>query len=58
MSDTMLLFVGISVFSLMLIGVVLTILEFRFGKPRQQEEARKEQASDSAEQGTQYTQDL
>ncbi len=51
MSENMLLFVGIAVFSLMLIGVVLTILEFRFGEPRrQQEEARKEQAAGSADQ--------
>lgn len=49
MSDNMLLFVGIAAFSLMLIGVVLTILEFRYGEPRQQQDARKEQASDSTD---------
>lgn len=42
MNDNMLLGVATVVFSLVLIGVVLTILEFRRGEPReQQKEARK-----------------
>lgn len=50
MTDSMLLFVAIAVFSLMLIGVVLTILEFSRGAPQQQDEkARKEHTSDSAD---------
>lgn len=43
MNDSMLLLIAIAVFSLMTIGVVLTVLEFSRGEPRQQEkEARRE----------------
>ena len=36
MSDTYFLFAAISVFSLLLVGLVLTIIEFRHGEPRQE----------------------
>jgi hypothetical protein len=44
-----LLYIAILVFALMLIGLVLTALEFRYGAPhRQEEEARKKaQKSDT-----------
>ena len=43
MSQTTLLYIAIAVFVLMLIGLVLTALEFRHGAPhRQEEEARNE----------------
>lgn len=38
MSDTLLLTVAVAVFSLMLIGLVLTVLEFSRGEPARQEE--------------------
>lgn len=45
MSDTMLLLIAVAVFSLMAIGVVLTILEFSRGEPRQQEEEAEREAA-------------
>jgi hypothetical protein len=47
-----LLYIAILVFVLMLIGLVLTALEFRHGAPhRQEEEARKNlQESDTSQQ--------
>lgn len=45
MSNTLLLIIAIAVFSLMLIGVVLTILEFSRGEPaRQEKELQREEA--------------
>jgi hypothetical protein len=41
MSTTTLLLSAIIVFVLMLVGIVLTILEFKLGSPRQQEEAAR-----------------
>lgn len=42
MTESNLLYTAISVFALMLIGIVLTVVEFRYGAPhRQDEEARK-----------------
>lgn len=37
MSNTMLLVFAVAIFSLMLIGIILTILEFSRGEPAQQE---------------------
>lgn len=43
MSSTLLLTVGIFVFAMMLVGLVLTVREFRYGEPsRQAEEANAE----------------
>jgi hypothetical protein len=41
MSNTLLLLVAVAVFSLMLIGIVLTVLEFSRGEPARQEEEEK-----------------
>ena len=41
MSTATLLLSAMTVFFLMLIGIVLTVLEFKYGAPRQQEEAAK-----------------
>ena len=47
MSNTMLLLVAVAVFSLMLIGVVLTVLEFSRGEPaRQEQENRSDNSKD------------
>jgi hypothetical protein len=50
MNDTMLLLIAVAVFSLMTIGIVLTILEFSRGEPRQQdrEERSDRQPGDGA----------
>ncbi len=37
MNDSMFLIVAIIVFALLAVGLVLTVLEFRSGEPRQQE---------------------
>ena len=43
MSNNMLLFVGIFTFVLMVVGLVLTMLEFRYGAPsRQKVDPRRE----------------
>ena len=44
MSDALIFYIAIFVFSLMLIGLVLTILEFRFGEPREQAEENEAEA--------------
>ena len=41
MSDENLIFIAITVFFLMIVGLVLTALEFRFGEPQRQEEEEK-----------------
>lgn len=41
MSTATLLLSAMTVFFLMLVGIVLTVLEFKYGAPRQQEEAAK-----------------
>lgn len=41
MSTTTLFLSAMTVFFLMLVGIVLTVLEFKYGAPRQQEEAAK-----------------
>lgn len=42
MSNTLLLLFAVAVFSLMLIGLVLTIVEFSRGEPRRQDLAERE----------------
>ena len=51
MIELNLLYIAILVFALMLVGLVLTALEFRYGAPhRQEEEARKKaQESDTGQ---------
>jgi hypothetical protein len=44
----MLLLVAVAVFSLMLIGVVLTVLEFSRGEPAKQDEENRSAGSDAA----------
>ncbi len=39
MSETYLFYSSIVVFSLMFIGLVITVIEFRYGAPRMQDEA-------------------
>ena len=41
MSDAMLLGIAIFVFTMMVVGIVLTILEFSRGDPKRQEEAAR-----------------
>ena len=41
MSDENLIFIAITVFFLMIVGLVLTALEFRFGEPHRQEQEEK-----------------
>lgn len=41
MSNALLLVVAIAIFSLMLIGIVLTVLEFSRGEPARQEEENR-----------------
>lgn len=41
MNNTMLLLIAVAVFSLMSIGIVLTILEFSRGEPRRQDEEER-----------------
>lgn len=41
MSDENLIFIAITVFFLMIVGLVLTALEFRFGEPHRQEQEKK-----------------
>jgi hypothetical protein len=51
MIESNLIYIAISVFVLMLIGLVLTALEFRYGEPhRQEEEARKKAQENDASQ--------
>ena len=44
MSDENLIFIAITVFFLMIVGLVLTALEFRFGEPHRQEEKAEHRA--------------
>ncbi|MGB5708144.1 MAG: hypothetical protein WBM41_15090 [Arenicellales bacterium] len=46
MSENTILFYAVLVFVLMLIGLVLTAIEFKFGAPRKQEEAAKAKKSE------------
>jgi len=47
MSENMLLWVAIFVFAMLAIGLVLTILEFRYGQPRREaEEARRKDGTE------------
>lgn len=49
MEDRLLLYIAIIVFALAIIGLVLTVLEFRYGAPHQQdEEAKSRQAEKEA----------
>lgn len=41
MSENMLLWVAIFVFAMLAIGLVLTILEFRYGQPRREADAAR-----------------
>lgn len=41
MSNTLLLVIAVAVFSLMLVGIVLTVLEFSRGEPAQQAEENR-----------------
>lgn len=45
MSDTLLFVFAVAVFSLMVIGVVLTILEFSRGEPARQEKENRAEES-------------
>jgi len=47
MIESNLLYIAIIVFLLMLIGLVLTALEFRYGAPRRQEEEARKKAQES-----------
>ncbi len=47
MSENMLLWVAIFVFAMLAIGLVLTILEFRYGQPRREADAAR--AKENAE---------
>lgn len=49
MSNTLLLVIAVTVFSLMLIGIVLTILEFSRGEPARQEEENRVQDNDGSQ---------
>lgn len=51
MSESMLLWVAIFVFAMLAIGLVLTILEFRYGQPRR--EADKARSNERAEKAGQ-----
>ena len=48
MSDSMLLGFAIFVFAMMLIGIVLTILEFTRGEPKRQQVAARAERAGSA----------
>ena len=48
MSDENLIFIAITVFILMIVGLVLTALEFRFGEPHRQEEEAEHRAGHDA----------
>jgi len=41
MSESMLLWLAIFVFAMLAIGLVLTILEFRYGQPRREADAAR-----------------
>jgi len=41
MNESMLLWVAIFVFAMLAVGLVLTILEFRYGQPRRQADAAR-----------------
>lgn len=45
MSNTLLLVIAVAVFSLMLVGIVLTVLEFSRGEPARQEEENRDEAT-------------
>ena len=45
MSNTVLLLVAVAVFSLMLVGVVLTVLEFSRGEPARQDRENRSDTS-------------
>lgn len=47
MIESNLLYIAILVFALMLVGVVLTVLEFRYGAPHRQEEEARKKAQES-----------
>lgn len=47
MSDAMIFFIAIFVFTLLIIGLVLTVLEFRFGEPAQQDEEARQEGQES-----------
>ena len=47
MIESNLLYIAILVFVLMLIGLVLTALEFRYGAPHRQEEEARKKAKES-----------
>ena len=47
MSDANLIFIAITVFFLMIVGLVLTALEFRFGAPHRQEQEEKSSPQNS-----------
>jgi len=51
MSDSILLLIAVAVFSLMLVGIVLTILEFSRGEPAQQEQDNRLGESDESVSG-------
>lgn len=42
MSDNTVLIIAVLVFSLMLVGLILTYLEFKHGAPKQQDEGEEE----------------
>jgi flagellar basal body-associated protein FliL len=47
MSDENLIFIAITVFILMIVGLVLTALEFRSGAPHRQEQEHKQNPQSS-----------
>ena len=51
MSDENLILIAFTVFILMIVGLVLTALEFRYGEPHRQQKKAKRQA-----QGNPYSQ--
>jgi hypothetical protein len=56
MDQSMILYVAIAVFSLMVVGLAMTIWEFSRGEPHQQAEtAQREQDSRHSGHGTQRT---
>ena len=47
MSNTLLLIIAVAVFSLMLVGIALTIFEFSRGEPARQDEAHRSGDTDA-----------